>query len=87
MPQKELKTHIMSEHRYRCPFCALTFWWKANLEAHLKQLHRTKNCCILCGLQAEGEELRNHIVEVHTAKKAYICKVFILPFLNQPISN
>ncbi|CAB3362793.1 Hypothetical predicted protein [Cloeon dipterum] len=75
MPQKELRTHIKSEHRYRCPFCALTFWWKVNLESHLKQLHPVKNCCIMCGLNKEGEELRQHIVEAHNVKKMYICKV------------
>ncbi|XP_059483727.1 PR domain zinc finger protein 5-like [Neocloeon triangulifer] len=75
MSHKELKTHIMSEHRYRCPFCALTFWWKANLEGHLKQLHRAKTCCIMCGINLEGDELRQHIMVNHTAKKFYLCKI------------
>ncbi|KAF4531747.1 hypothetical protein B566_EDAN014487 [Ephemera danica] len=75
MTQHELRTHIASDHRYRCPFCALTFWWKTNLESHLKQLHNSKDTCPTCLTVATEEKLRQHILQQHTPRKLYVCKV------------
>jgi hypothetical protein len=82
MSQHELRTHIVSEHRYRCPFCSLTFWWKTNLESHLQQLHNSKDECPKCLTKAMGDELRQHVLQQHTPRKLYICKVYYDEGLN-----
>ena len=88
--KKTMLRHLKKQHKwtkkemeklkYQCPVCKISFWKKADMEAHII-IHNRKFDCSICGKDLKTKfALKTHVEYIHEGREKDKCHICMAEF-------
>ena len=75
----------MEKLKYQCPVCRISFWRKAEMEAHTN-IHKRNFDCSICGKALKTKfALKIHVEYIHEGKEKDKCHICMAEFQGKHI--